>query len=247
MDEAQDNGHGVDVETNLDMMYYLFRSYMTGARRMFQGLDTDNDGHITEEELKSVFNDDFDAKAFIAEFDSDGDNKISLKEFISVLTQDLMEEDENDAEDSGDHMTDMTRSAFLLCQRGLKKYFKLHDANGDGQISAEELQSFLSEMGDRMTDQEAKEEIAEVDLDKDGQINFKEFVIAILDDFYEDVLDEEEAEAFDEEEAVQTQDRREDLQDRREAVQGLREDVQDLMEDVQDLMEDLWLQLYKIK
>ena len=50
-------------------------------------MDTDNDGHITEEELKSVFNDDFDAKAFIAEFDSDGDNKISLKEFISVLTQ----------------------------------------------------------------------------------------------------------------------------------------------------------------
>ena len=116
-----------------------------------------------------------------------------------------MEEDENDAEDSGDHMTDMTRSAFLLCQRGLKKYFKLHDANGDGQISAEELQSFLSEMGDRMTDQEAKEEIAEVDLDKDGQINFKEFVIAILDDFYEVVRDEEEAEACDEEEAVLTQ------------------------------------------
>ena len=54
---------------------------------MFQVLDTDNDGHITEEELKSVFNDDFDAKAFIAEFDSDGDNQISLKEFISVLTQ----------------------------------------------------------------------------------------------------------------------------------------------------------------
>ena len=54
---------------------------------MFQVLDTDNDGHITEEELKSVFNDDFDPKAYIAEFDYDGDNKISLKEFISVLTQ----------------------------------------------------------------------------------------------------------------------------------------------------------------
>ena len=54
---------------------------------MFQVMDTDNDGHITEEELKSVFNNDFDLKSFIAEFDSDGDNKISLKEFISVLTQ----------------------------------------------------------------------------------------------------------------------------------------------------------------
>ena len=54
---------------------------------MFQVLDTDNDGHITEEELKSVFNDDFDPKSFIAEFDSDRDNKISLKEFLSVLTQ----------------------------------------------------------------------------------------------------------------------------------------------------------------
>ena len=114
-----------------------------------------------------------------------------------------MEDDENDAQDSG--VADMTRSAFLLCQRGLKKYFNLHDANGDGQISAEELQSFLNKMGDRMTDQEAKEGVAEVDLDKDGQINFKEFVIAILDDFYEVVRDEEEAEACDQAEAIRIQ------------------------------------------
>jgi len=184
---------------------------------MFQELDADNDGHITEEELKSVFSDDFDPKSFIAQFDSDGDNKIGLKEFISVLTQvsrstrkhhcgkckrfsefnfdvqDLLEDDENDGHDS-DQVTDMTRSAFQLCQRGLKKYFNLHDANGDGQISAEELKSFLGEMGARMTDQEAKEEIAGVDLDKDGYINFKEFVIAILNDFYEVVKDDEEAE-----------------------------------------------------
>ena len=108
-----------------------------------------------------------------------------------------MEDGKNDAQD----VADMTRSAFLLCQRGLKKYFNWHDANGDGQISAEELKSFLGEMGARMTDQEAKEGIAEVDLDKDGFINFKEFVIAILDDFYEVVRDEEEAEACNEAEA----------------------------------------------
>ena len=70
----------------------------------------------------------------------------------------------------------------------------MHDANGDGQISAEELKSFMGEMGARMTDQEAREGIAEVDLDKDGYINFKEFVIGILDGFYEAVKDDEEAE-----------------------------------------------------
>ena len=102
---------------------------------------------------------------------------------------------ENDAqEQNSDEVADMTRSTFLLCQRGLKKYFHLHDANGDGQISAEEFKLFLDEMGSRMTDQEAREGIAEVDLDKDGYINFKEFVIAILDDFYEVVKDDEEAE-----------------------------------------------------
>ena len=107
-----------------------------------------------------------------------------------------MENDEEYAQDSsGDDVADMTRSSFLLCQRGLKKYFNLHDANGDGQISAGELQLFLGKMGARMTDQEAREGIAEVDLDKDGYINFKEFVIAILDDFYEVVRDQEEAEA----------------------------------------------------
>ena len=66
--------------TNLDMVYYLFRSYMTGAFCMFEQLDIDGDGNITEEELKTVFHEeDFDIKKFIEAGDEDGDKKIDFK------------------------------------------------------------------------------------------------------------------------------------------------------------------------
>ena len=103
---------------NLDMVYYLFRAYMAGSHKMFMLLDADGDGHITEEELKTVFTDEeFDHKKFIKESDKDGDNKISFKEFISIMTQDLMEEGGSNESNDSDDLDGMTASAFLLCFR----------------------------------------------------------------------------------------------------------------------------------
>ena len=56
----------IDMEdewANLDITYYLFRSYLSGARVMFRQLDTDDDGLITEEEIRTVMTDkDLDMK-----------------------------------------------------------------------------------------------------------------------------------------------------------------------------------------
>lgn len=51
--------------------------------------------------------------------------------------------------------------------------FRVVDQDGDGFISAQELQSAMSDMGENVTEEEVKTMIESADLDLDGQINFK--------------------------------------------------------------------------
>ena len=43
-----------------------------------------------------------------------------------------------------------------------------------------------------MSDGDSKEMIKEIDIDKDGQVNLKEFVVSILDDFFLIAVDEDD-------------------------------------------------------
>jgi calmodulin len=50
------------------------------------------------------------------------------------------------------------------------------DENGDGTISADDIKKALTQMGEEITDEEAQQMIAEADLDKNGTVDFPEFV-----------------------------------------------------------------------
>nr|KAG5701284.1 hypothetical protein BaRGS_020646 [Batillaria attramentaria] len=54
--------------------------------------------------------------------------------------------------------------------------FKLFDHNNDDHIDASELRRVVTTMGDKLTLEEANKMIKVADLDKDGRINYKEFV-----------------------------------------------------------------------
>ncbi|MCO5546873.1 hypothetical protein L7F22_000310 [Adiantum nelumboides] len=58
----------------------------------------------------------------------------------------------------------------------MKRTFKKFDSNGDGKISAGELQCILKALGDDVTRKEAELMVAEVDTDKDGFIDLQEFI-----------------------------------------------------------------------
>ena len=54
--------------------------------------------------------------------------------------------------------------------------FKVFDKDGNGFISAAELRHVMTNLGEKLTDEEVDEMIREADVDGDGQINYEEFV-----------------------------------------------------------------------
>ena len=53
--------------------------------------------------------------------------------------------------------------------------FKVFDQNGDGFISAEELQQAMASIGETITTREINEMMSEVDHDRDGRISCKKW------------------------------------------------------------------------
>ena len=58
----------------------------------------------------------------------------------------------------------------------LKRAFEIFDKDGNGTISAAELRHVMTNLGEKLTDEEVDEMIREADVDGDGQINYEEFV-----------------------------------------------------------------------
>ena len=54
--------------------------------------------------------------------------------------------------------------------------FWVFDKDGNGYISAAELCHVMTNLGEKLTDEEVDEMIREADIDGDGQVNYEEFV-----------------------------------------------------------------------
>ncbi|KAL2535955.1 Calmodulin [Forsythia ovata] len=57
----------------------------------------------------------------------------------------------------------------------LKEAFRVFDKDQNGFISAAELRHVMTNLGEKLTDDEVDEMIREADVDGDGQINYEEF------------------------------------------------------------------------
>ncbi|OAD71097.1 calmodulin [Phycomyces blakesleeanus NRRL 1555(-)] len=58
--------------------------------------------------------------------------------------------------------------------------FQVFDKEGDGYISAGELRYVLTNLGEKLTDEEVDELLKEVEVGKDGRINYVDFVTIVL-------------------------------------------------------------------
>ena len=62
----------------------------------------------------------------------------------------------------------------------LMEAFKVFDKDGNGFISSVELRHVMTNLGEKLTDDEVDEMIREADVDGDGQVNYDEFVKMML-------------------------------------------------------------------
>ena len=64
----------------------------------------------------------------------------------------------------------------ILLQPHARARSQVFDKDGNGFISAAELRHIMTNLGEKLTDEEVDEMIREADIDGDGQINYEEFV-----------------------------------------------------------------------
>jgi calmodulin len=119
------------------------------------------DGQLTARELGSLMRalgqqaTEAELADMVLEGDLDGNGTIDFPEFLSLMNRKFQEADNDDA---------------------MGEAFKVFDKNGDGYISAAELKMLLSNLGEKFTEDEIDEMVADADQDKDGQLSYNEFV-----------------------------------------------------------------------
>lgn len=77
----------------------------------------------------------------------------------------------------GDDINEV-REAFRVCSffTPIIFQFQIFDKDGNGFISAAELRHVMTNLGEKLTDEEVDEMMREADIDGDGQVNYEDFV-----------------------------------------------------------------------
>ncbi|KAH7522506.1 hypothetical protein FEM48_Zijuj07G0145800 [Ziziphus jujuba var. spinosa] len=128
-------------------------------------------GCITTKELGTVMRSlgqnptEAELQDMINEVDADGNGTIDFPEFLNLMARKMKDTDSEEE---------------------LKEAFRVFDKDQNGFISAAELRHVMTNLGEKLTDEEVDEMIREADVDGDGQINYEEFVKGLL--LYEEVI-----------------------------------------------------------
>lgn len=136
-------------------------------REAFELFDKDGSGYINSRELLTVmraFKQDptkAEVQHLMQELDTNGNGKIEYEEFEKYMA---------------DHYRSVEES-----NSSMMEAFKLFDKDGSGKIDADELKEAMMRLGDKLSKEEAEDMIRTADLDKDGKIDYIEFIRMMQD------------------------------------------------------------------
>lgn len=94
----------------------------------------------------------------INEVDADGNGTIDFPEFLTMMARKMKETDSEEE---------------------IREAFRVFDKDGNGFISAAELRHVMTNLGEKLTDEEVDEMIREADIDGDGQVNYEGMYLLI--------------------------------------------------------------------
>lgn len=118
----------------------------------------DGDGTITTKELGTVMRSlgqnptEAELQDMINEVDADGNGTIDFPEFLTMMARKMKDTDSEEE---------------------IREAFRVFDKDGNGFISAAELRHVMTNLGEKLTDEEVDEMIREADIDGDGQVNYE--------------------------------------------------------------------------
>ncbi|XP_073008791.1 calcium-dependent protein kinase 3 [Typha latifolia] len=139
---------------------HLSTEEVEDIKEMFKMMDTDNDGIVSHEELKTGLAKfgshlaESEVQMLIEAVDTNGKGKLDYGEFLAVSL----------------HLQRMANDEHL------RKAFSYFDTDRNGYIEPEELRKALVEDGAADTMEVVNDILQEVDTDKDGRISYDEFV-----------------------------------------------------------------------
>lgn len=85
-------------------------------------------------------------------FSSIGNGTIDFPEFLTMMARKMKDTDSEEE---------------------IREAFRVFDKDGNGFISAAELRHVMTNLGEKLTDEEVDEMIREADIDGDGQVNYE--------------------------------------------------------------------------
>merc|ERR1711971_334485 len=150
-----------DEQLKATMADQLTEEQIAEFKEAFSLFDKDGDGTITTKELGTVMRSlgqnptEAELMDMIQEIGADGSGTIDFPEFLTMMARKMKDSDSEEE---------------------ILEAFKVFDKDGNGFISAAELRHIMTNLGEKLTDEEVDEMIREADIDGDGQVNTRKFV-----------------------------------------------------------------------
>ncbi|XP_063285158.1 calcium-binding protein 5-like isoform X1 [Pelobates fuscus] len=135
-------------------------------RDAFVEFDKDKDGFITCKDLGNLMRimgympTEMELIELSQQINMNLGGRVDFQDFVDLMTPKLLEE-----------------TAGMIGVKELRDAFKEFDANGDGEITLDELQQAMQRLlGEKLTNSEIADVVREADLNGDGTVDFEEFV-----------------------------------------------------------------------
>merc|ERR1711874_208043 len=148
---------GINMSVNIN----ISEDQLLEFKGAFSLFDNDADGSISCKDLGTVFRSlgqnptEAEIQEMMNEIASTGDSKIDFPEFLNLISR-KMKDGNMEVE--------------------LRQAFRVFDRSGDGLVDTDELRHVMTNLGEKLTNEDVDEMLRMADIDHNGQINYEEFV-----------------------------------------------------------------------